>query len=172
MHIINANKLLYTNILHFYYQGLLMKHLSLLLSAVVLLSFNACDGPNLTGKSVKKEYFTGGKLRSEFIMDDKTEQNGVLKKYGHEGHLTSTALIRNGVQDGLETGYDSEGRVLWRQYYVNGRQEGVQKAYYPNGDLMVTYTYRNGVKEGPAQTYRKDGRVDKRVIYRNDRIVN
>lgn len=149
-----------------------MKHFSLLLSLFILLGITACDGPNLSGKTVKKEYFTGGQLRSEFIMDDDTEQNGLLKKYGYDGHLTSTATIKNGVQDGLETGYDSKGRVLWRQYYVNGRQEGVQKAYYPNGDLMVTYTYKNGIKDGVAQTYRKDGTVDKRVVYRNDRIVN
>ena len=149
-----------------------MKHLSLLLSLFVLLSFTACDSPSMSGKKVHKEYFTGGQLRSEFIMDDKSGQNGVLKKYGYEGHLTSTSMIRNGVQNGLETGYDAKGRVLWRQYYTNGRQEGVQKAYYPNGDLMVTYTYKNGVKEGVAQTYRKDGKVDKRVVYRNGRIVN
>ena len=149
-----------------------MKHLSLLLSLFVLLSFTACDGPSMSGKTVKKEYFTGGQLRSEFIMDDKSGLNGVKKLYGSEGHLTSTSTIRNGVQDGLETGYDNQGRVLWRQSYVNGRQEGVQKAYYPNGDLMVTYTYRNGVKEGVAQTYRQDGKVDKRVVYRNNRIVN
>lgn len=149
-----------------------MKYLSLLLSVFVLLSFTACDSPGMSKKMVKKEYFTGGKIRSEFIMDDKTGLNGLMKKYGYEGHVTSTAQIRNGVQDGLETGYDSKGRVLWRQSYVNGRQEGIQKAYYPNGDLMITYTYRNGVKEGIAQTYRQDGKVDKRVMYRNDRIVN
>lgn len=149
-----------------------MKHISLLLSLFVLLSFTACDSPSMSNKKVHKEYFTGGKLRSEFIMDDKTGQNGILKKYGYGGNLTSTSMIRNGVPDGLETGYDAKGRVLWRQYYASGRQEGVQKAYYPNGDLMVTYTYKNGVKEGVAQTYRKDGKVDKRVVYRNGRIVN
>ncbi|RLA71281.1 MAG: hypothetical protein DRG09_00625 [Epsilonproteobacteria bacterium] len=149
-----------------------MKYLSLLLSLFVLLSFTACDSPSMSEKKVHKEYFTGGQLRSEFIMDDKTGQNGILKKYGYSGHLTSTSMVQNGVPNGVETGYDPEGRVLWRQYYVNGRQEGLQKAYYPNGDLMVTYTYKNGVKSGVAQTYRKDGKVDKRVIYRNGRIVN
>lgn len=149
-----------------------MKHFSLLLSLFVLLSFTACDSPSMSGKKVHKEYFTGGQLRSEFIMDDDTGQNGLLKKYGYEGHITSTSQVKNGVPNGVETGYDSKGRVLWRQYYVNGRQEGIQKAYYPNGDIMVTYTYRNGVKEGVAQTYRQDGKVDKRVVYRNGRIVN
>jgi len=149
-----------------------MKHLSLPIFIFALLFFTACDGPSLSGKTVKKEYFTGGQLRSEFIMDDKTGQNGLLKRYGYDGHITSSAQIRNGVQHGLETGYDAQSRVLWKQYYINGKQEGVQKAYYPNGDLMVTYTYKNGIKEGVAQSYRKDGTVAKKVIYRNDRIVN
>ncbi|MDQ7047772.1 MAG: hypothetical protein Q9M39_09280 [Sulfurovum sp.] len=149
-----------------------MKHLSLLLSFFVLLSFSACDGPSLSGKEVKKEYFTGGQLRSEFIMDDASKQNGTLKKYGHQGNITSISEIRNGVPHGAETGYDSKGRVLWEQHYVNGRQEGIQKAFYPNGDIMVTYTYRNGMKEGIAQTYRKDGKVDKSVVYRNGRMVS
>lgn len=149
-----------------------MKYLSLLLPLFVLFSFTACDGPGLFGKTVKKEYFTGGKISSEFIMDDKSGLNGTLKKYGYDGHVTSVSQIRNGVQHGLETGYDEKGRLLWKQYYVNGRKEGLQKAFYSNGDLMVTYTYRNGIKHGLAKTYRKDGSVDKEVMYRNNRIVS
>ncbi len=149
-----------------------MKYISLIFFLLVFFSLTGCDGPGLFGKTIKKEYFTGGKLRSEFTMDDESGFNGTLKKYGYEGHVTSIAQIRNGVKHGLETGYDEKGRVLWRQYYVNGKQEGVQKAFYPNGDLMVTYTYKNGIKHGVAQTYHKDGKVDKKVIYRNNRIVN
>lgn len=149
-----------------------MKKLTLLLSVFVLLFLSACKEPSLSGKTVKKEYFTGGKIRSEFIMDDKSGQNGLLKQYGYDGHVTSTAQIRNGVPHGIETGYDPQGRVLWRATYVNGKKDGIQEAYYPNGDVMVSYTYRNGVKDGPAQTYNKDGSVYRRVIYKNDKIVN
>lgn len=149
-----------------------MKKLSMLLSVFVLLSFTACDGPGLAGKTVKKTYFTGGGLQTEFIMDDKSGQNGLLKTYGYDSKLTSTVRIANGVKSGIETGYDSHGRILWRLNYVNGRQEGIQSAYYPNGDLMVTYTYRNGVKQGVAQTYRKDGSIAKKVMYKNDRLSN
>jgi len=149
-----------------------MKQLSLWLSIFVLLSLTACDGPSLSGKTVKKEYFTGGGLRSEYIMDDKSGLNGLMKKYGYDGHLTSTVRIQDGVKNGPETGYDDHGRTLWKLNYINGRQEGIQSAYYPNGDLMVTYTYRNGVKQGPAQTYRRDGKVDKKVMYRNGKLAN
>lgn len=149
-----------------------MKKLSFLLSVCMLLTFTACDSPSLSGKKVKKEYFTGGQLRSELIMDDDSEQNGLLKMYGYNGHLTSTAQMRNGVKDGIETGYDEKGRMLWRLNYVNGKQEGKQEAYYPNGDLMVTYTYHNGVKNGPAYTYNIDGSVNKKVVYEHGKITN
>jgi len=71
-----------------------MKKLLLLLSIFTLLSFNACSSPELSGDNVKKEYFSNGQIRTEFIMHDKTEQNGILNKYGYNGHLTSTVLLK------------------------------------------------------------------------------
>jgi len=149
-----------------------MKKLSLLLSIVVLLFLSACTSPGLSGKTVKKEYYTGGQIRSEFIMNDDSGQNGLLKKYGYSGHITSITHILNGVPNGTETGYDEKGRLLWKSNYVNGKKEGIQEAYYPNGDVMVSYTYKNGVKHGPAQTYDKDGSIHRRVIYSHGRISN
>ncbi len=149
-----------------------MKKLSLLLLALLLLTFTGCGTPSLMGKKVKKEYFTGGQIRTEFIMDDDTEQNGLLKKYGYNGNVTSTVNIRNGVKDGIETGFDEKGRVIWKLNYINGKQEGQQYAYYPNGDIMLSFTYVSDQKHGPAMTYNKDGSINKKVIYQHGRIVN
>ncbi|MBT8343976.1 MAG: hypothetical protein HKP62_03450 [Sulfurovum sp.] len=149
-----------------------MKKLSLFLSIFVLLFLSACQGPGLSGKTVKKEYYTGGKIRSEFIMNDASGQNGLRKEYGYDGHVISTTNIRNGVPHGVSTGYDEKGRVLSKVNYINGKKNGMLEAYYPNGDVMVSYTYKNGMKEGPAQTYNKDGSIHRRVIYSNDKIVN
>jgi len=150
-----------------------MKTVSLFLILFSLIFFTACEGPNVGGKGkVKKEYFTGGKIRSEFFMTDSTGQNGLLKKYGYEGHLTSTVNITNGVRNGMETWYDNKGRVIMKVPYVNGRKHGIQKGFYPNGDVMIYYNYKSGLKHGPAYAYRKDGSLHKSVIYRNDRLSN
>ena len=149
-----------------------MKKLSLFLSIFVLLFLNACQGPSLSDETVKKEYYTGGQIRSEFIMNDASGQNGLRKEYGYDGHVRSTVHIRNGVPHGIATGYDESGRVLSKVTYINGKKDGMSEAYYQNGDVMVSYTYVNGIKEGPAQTYNKDGSIHRRVIYRNDKIVN
>lgn len=149
-----------------------MKKTSLLLSFFVFLALTGCDSPTLSGKKVKKQYFTGGQIRTEFIMDDDTEQNGLLKRYGYDGHVTSTVPIHNGVKDGIETGFDEHGRVIWKLPYVNGKQHGIQRAFYPNGDVMISYTYVNGVKHGPAKTYNKDGSVNQQVMYEHGKIAN
>ncbi|RRS32608.1 MAG: hypothetical protein P794_00910 [Epsilonproteobacteria bacterium (ex Lamellibrachia satsuma)] len=148
-----------------------MKKSSLFILLFSLLFFTACKEPSLGGK-VKREYFTGGKLRSEFFMTDSTEQNGLLKKYGYDGKLTSTVSIKNGVKNGTETWFDPKGRVIMRIPYVNGEKQGIQKAYYPNGDIMISYTYKDNVLNGKATKYNQGGTINKQVIYRNGKLVN
>jgi len=139
---------------------------------ISLLLFNACESPTPFGKKVKKEYFTNGQIRSEFIMDDDTEQNGLLKQYGPEGELTSTVTIRNGVKHGVETLYDKEGRIVKTTPYVNGRKHGDEKAYFPSGTVWFSLPYRNGVLNGKAYIYRPDGSILRKGIYRNGKLVN
>lgn len=149
-----------------------MKALSLFFVLFSLIFFTACEGPSLGGGKVKKEYFTGGKLKSEFIMTDSTEQNGQLKKYGYEGHLTSVVDIRDGVRDGMEVWYDTKGRIIRNVPYVNGRIHGTLKEFYANGDVLATIPYQSGIKTGEAFSYNKDGSVHRKVIFKNGRMIN
>ena len=149
-----------------------MKLSSLLLLLFSLLFFTACEGPFMGGKKVKKEYFTNGQIRSEFIMSDDTEQNGLLKRYGPDGKLTSTVPIRFGRKNGVEKLYDEEGHVLKSTPYVNGKKHGEEKGYYPSGDVWFIMPYQNDILNGRAYIYRKDGKVLKEGIYKDGRLVN
>ena len=82
------------------------KKLSLLLSILTILLFTGCDSPDLFGEEVEKTYFTGGQVSSTYTWSDKSGKNGILRKYGYEGHMTSSVRITNGVKDGIETMYD------------------------------------------------------------------
>lgn len=146
-----------------------MKYLALLFATLFIIG---CSTPNLIGKNVKKTYFTGGQLHTEFILDDNTGQNGLLKTYGYDGKITSTVPIHNGVKDGIETGFDNKGRVIWKYTYINGKKEGKQYVYYPNGDVMISYTCVGDVKHGVAKTFNKDGSVNEEVVFDHGRIIN
>jgi len=152
-----------------------MKKLSFFLSIFVLLSFTACTTPKLSNpfkSNVKKEYFTGGKIRSAFEMSDDSGQNGLLKKYGYNGKLNSTVSIARGVKHGTETLFDQQGRVIKKTPYDNGRKQGVLEAYYPNGDVMAQITYNNNVKHGKAIKYNKNGSINQQATYRNGRLAS
>ncbi len=149
-----------------------MKQLSLVLSIFIFLSLTGCESPSLMGKEVKKEYFTGGKIRSEFIMDDDSGKNGLLKTYGYNGNVTSTVTMRNGVKDGFQTWFDEKGRPIRKVPYINGRIHGTQTELYENGDTMVTIPFQNGLRQGVAIAYNKDGTVHKQVLYKNGKISN
>ncbi len=148
-----------------------MKALSFFPVLFSLLFFTACEGPSLGGK-VEKTYFTGGEIKSEFIMSDSTRQNGQLKKYGYDGHLTSVVDIQNGVKNGMEVMYDSYGRVISETPYVSGRIHGTKKDLYPNGDVLGTIPYNYGMKEGTAYAYNKNGSVYRKVRFRQDKMIN
>ena len=148
------------------------KKLSLLLSIFTVLLLAGCDSPSPFGGKVEKTYFTGGKISSTYTWDDQSGKNGILRKYGYEGHMTSSVHIRNGVKDGIESMYDEHGRVIQQIPYVNGRIHGIKAAFYPNGDKMITYTYKYGMKNGYAFAYNPDGTVNKKARYKNNRLVN
>lgn len=151
---------------------MIYKKLSLLLSIFAILFFTGCDSPDLFGGKVEKTYFTGGQISSTYTWSDKSGKNGILRKYGYEGHITSSVHIKNGVKDGIETMYDKHVRVIQQTPYVNGRIHGIATAFYPNGTRMITYTYRYGMKNGYAFAYNLDGTVNKKAKYKNNRLIN
>lgn len=157
-------------------KAFLMKVLSFVVA--ISLSLFVLSGCSLTepslyeGYKVKKEYFTGGQIRSVFIMTDDSEQNGVLKKYGYDGSVTSMGYIKNGVNDGEEKWYDKKGRKILLVHYMNGKKHGLEEGYYPNGDVMMSTTYENGVKNGEALTFNKDGSINKQIMFKDNRVVN
>lgn len=148
------------------------KKLTFILSVFVMLFMTGCNNAPSFGKKVEKEYYTGGKLRSEFIWSDNTGRNGIKRTYGYEGELTSSVKITNGVRNGIMSVYDSEGRVIKQTPYINGQIHGIEKAFYPNGDKMITFTYQNGIKNGYAYSYYPDGKVCRKAKYQNNRLLN
>ena len=150
----------------------MQRHISFILILSFILFLSGCEGPSFGSSNVKKEYFPNGQIRSEFIMSDHTEMNGLLKLYGPEGELTSTVEIRNGVKNGIEKLYDEKGRVLKTTPYINGKKHGYEKGYFPNGDVWFMLPYRNGVLNGEAYMYRQDGTLVRKALYREGRIVD
>ena len=152
-------------------RSMIYKKLSLLLFLFAILFFSGCDSPTPFSDKVEKTYFTGGQISSTYTWSDKSGKNGILRKFGYDGHMTSSVHVSNGVKDGIESLYDAKGRVIKQIPYVNGRIHGTEKAFYPNGSRMITYTYQHGMKNGYAFAYNPDGTVNKKAKFINNKLV-
>ncbi len=150
---------------------MLIRYFVIVISAIWLSGCTGSSGLLTPDKKVKKEYFTGGKLRSELIMSDETEQNGVLKEYGYEGELLKVTTIKNGQKNGDEIWYDKSGRVLQKIPYTQGQVNGVLEAYYKDGKKMFAITFANGVRQGSATKYNKEGTKIDEAWYENDKLM-
>jgi antitoxin component YwqK of YwqJK toxin-antitoxin module len=155
-----------------------MRFLYVVLAAISIVLFTGCTSSGASAQStpanskdVVREYFTGGKLMSEFFITDPSTQSGILKKYGYDGKLTSTAEIKYGRKHGIETIYDPGGGVLQKTPYVNNVIDGEQIAYYEDGSPMISTHYVNGIKHGSYKTYKRDGSLYKEVIFNDGKIV-
>jgi len=142
---------------------------------IVLLAGCANSGPSestpSSSKDVVREYFTGGKLMSEFFITDQSTQSGILKKYGYDGKLTSTAQIKYGRKNGIETMYDPGGGILQKTPYANDVINGEQIAYYEDGSPMISIQYVNGVKDGSYKTFKRDGSLYQEVVFKDGQLV-
>jgi antitoxin component YwqK of YwqJK toxin-antitoxin module len=149
-----------------------MKHI-IWVAALITLLINGCNTPTLLGgKQVKREYFPKGQLKSEFIMDDNTGKNGLLKEYGLEGELLSVTPIRNGIKNGVQKIYDKKGQVIMEIPYIDGKKEGKQKAYYENGRIWYVLPFKNNLLHGHAVMYDRAGNLIKEAHYINGKVVD
>jgi antitoxin component YwqK of YwqJK toxin-antitoxin module len=134
--------------------------------------FVGCSAPSLVnGKRVKREYFPKGQLKSEFIKDDATGKNGILKEYGLDGKVISVTPLRNGIKNGVQKLYDNQGRLAVETTYVDGRKNGPQKAYYENGKLWYILPFKNDKLHGHAVMYDRKGRIIRQADYVNGKRV-
>lgn len=153
-----------------------MKTLTLSLLSFLFLACSSANIPNPMSNvfkdDVKREYYTGGKVRSEYIKSNKEGTSGVIKQYGYDGKILSTTTIENGTKHGDESYYSPDGRILKKIPYSNGRKEGVVEMYYPSGSLMVQISYIKNIKHGTAIKYNQDGSINDKAVFQNGKLMN
>jgi hypothetical protein len=72
---------------------------------------------------------------------------------------------KNGMQEGLEIGWNKNGIKRYESHWILGRKEGFYIAYWPNGKKRSSVNYINDVKEGLRTVWHKNGQTDYQQNY-------
>ena len=82
--------------------------------------------------------------------------------------LVQTENYNHGKKEGMATGFNEEGKVIWEKIWKNDLLDGLVKEYYPNGMKRSEITYLKGKRSGPAIFYRENGLKSMEGLFTED----
>jgi antitoxin component YwqK of YwqJK toxin-antitoxin module len=83
--------------------------------------------------------------RRSFYLNGKI--NGTVKNY-LMGSIIHESNYFDGIREGIDNIYDSEGELLQQCTFKNGIKNGVQTTFYAAGGVKSQITYSSGLKDG------------------------
>jgi len=105
-----------------------------------------------------------GKLVTPVIL---SPVNDTLKAYFQNGKLARLCAYDNGLKNGKDVMYYSDGQVWSVDNAVYGISEGSYTEYYPNGKLKSEYPYAVDNVDGICREYYATGTLKKEEPYDN-----
>lgn len=114
------------------------------------------------------ERYIGEEYRCEFVND---RLNGECINY-YEGIVGWSAQFSDGLANGLEEEFDSDGSLDLSQTRLNGMIEGGMTEYHNNGQVSYQANYSDGLVMGRAYIYNSEGQLTMCEDYDNGELIS
>ncbi len=162
-----------------------------LILCLVFISFNA---------EAKRDFAVFSELRCEAnICYDKESGlpfSGELRKFYHNGVVSTSLSYKNGVRDGAShyyyisgnerkqeiynngvingrlTEYYDGGNMKFEAQLDNGKLSGIYRKYYEDGQIKIDEEYLNGKKQGRARKFNGNGKLLREAFYDNGKLID
>lgn len=126
---------------------------SMLMASIIILTGCGGSTPNVSNTSYDKNSEKTAKQINE--QDNQTQKKFRTEKtFYNDGKLKFVINYENG-RETTKTGYtyDEKGVLKKETQYINGIKNGIEKWYYTDGSLLSEASYKNGLKEGKYTMY-------------------
>jgi antitoxin component YwqK of YwqJK toxin-antitoxin module len=100
-------------------------------------------------------YHRNGSLEQKGSYDSKGKPVGEWQWYYDNGSLLRVENYRNGLNDGLLTEKDDQGKIITQGDYLDGKEEG--KWVFEIGGIRTEGEYADGMRNGLWKTFYTDG---------------
>jgi antitoxin component YwqK of YwqJK toxin-antitoxin module len=127
------------------------------------------QGPILNDKKdgVWREYSNGNGQLTKVIEYKNGVVNGVNLSFGTNGMMASDEFIINGKPEGTRTLMNNMGRVRAIENYKNGDLHGSKKTFYDDGKIQEEGNWKNGQRDGVTKWYTAAGTTSLEHTYAN-----
>ena len=150
----------------FYYEnGTLWEHILYRHGGIWnVLAYNSSNGKPIDcctikdGQGTMRFYDQDGKVSEESEYKN-TMLNGPCKRYGKTG-IKSAGSYADDNKTGVWKYYDDEGKLKMERRYVDGLEDGAELDYDSDGSLSSTGMNRKGLSEGEWKSFDRDGKTN------------
>ena len=93
--------------------------------------------------------------------------SGYTYELQHEKDTLALKSYFNGVQEGFQKEWYSNGKIKEERFYINGKKEAVQRGWWPNGKPRFYFTAYNDEYAGQFKEWMENGLLVKWFHYQN-----
>jgi uncharacterized protein len=112
----------------------------------------------------KHENYSSGKVYEIEFFNKNHEKEGKYLRFLY-GKIAESATYANGLLNGVDSLFYSNGQIKSVCKYADQKREGVYKENYPSGKIKYEITYIDGIKDGQYTYYGEDGNVIESSYY-------
>jgi antitoxin component YwqK of YwqJK toxin-antitoxin module len=122
-------------------------------------TINVIDKDSLK-QGVWRSFWPNGKLSSEVVYRNNKKQGLEITWYNHSQCVKQETYYNNGQLDGPVTYYAKNCTKEFIENYKNGVKEGLELTYHTNGRIKAEGYYKKGNLDGVYKVYTKTGKFD------------
>jgi hypothetical protein len=122
-------------------------------------TINMVDKDSLR-QGVWRTFWPSGKLSSEVVYRNNKKQGLEISWYNHSQCVKQETYYNNGQLDGPVTFYSKSCAKEFIENYKNGVKEGLELTYHTNGRIKAEGYYKKGNLDGVYKVYTKTGKFD------------
>lgn len=132
---------------------------------IIVFSLNA-----FSQIEIVNTYFESGALKSKVARKDSLNF-GIFIEYYESGTINIECVFDNGKLNGPFKLYYNSGQLQRDGYFYNDLPVGEHRFYEMDGTITKKGNYNEqGEHDGIWELY-YDGKLDKKILYKNDKIV-
>lgn len=114
------------------------------------------------------DYNAEGFRTSYVVYNDKGEKQNTDSFFYNSGKLKEVNFYKNGLLNGITTGYYSSGAKQYEISFKDDKKDGLTVNYYPNGKIQSLGWYSDGDQNGDWVDYNEKGNTTFYGTYLNN----
>jgi antitoxin component YwqK of YwqJK toxin-antitoxin module len=106
-----------------------------------------------------------------YLNDSAVPYSGPFIDYYYNGKKQGEGMFKDGLLEGLYTGYYQDGTTSYCTNYAKGVENGESKEYFQNGKIHQEGAFKNGKDDGVWKEWYSTGQLKRQTEFKEGKVI-